>query len=177
MPFTAATQNANFILDLGGAFDLTNATIATSIYFAPLGSGNVLQYVLQFVSTAAGATSGQTCSAFVNYQGISSGYTTAFSSYSLVINTTTVPTNTVGYCAGGSTPLERNHITAVGLQISESDSAPTAATTVAWADSLTITGSSPTIAPYAFTTAANFVVQSLGSGLATASVTWQAGYP
>jgi len=190
-PYTTNGQSANYLINLGGTYDLSAATIASQLYVQTQGSAAQFQYLLQFTYTppcgggGAGGTSGgggaggcgnasMTCTAFVNWTNIGAPYTTGFSTYSLNVGTLGA---TTGYCSSGTAPLDKTKITSIGIQLNGATSGPYTTSTV-WADSLTVTGASPNIAAYSFDTSTPFAVGSIGGGLSnTATVTWQATYP
>jgi hypothetical protein len=161
---------------LGGATNLTAATISTKLYLGPLGSAANLQYML------VGTIGTKTCTAYVGYTSSFSSYTSTFANYSL--NVSTIPGigstagSTTAYCSDGTTAtFDALQITSIGYQIGAGSTAPFA-TTTAWLDSITITGSTPTVTPMTFDTTTPFTIQTYSGGpIGTATATYAATCP
>ncbi|HKO52449.1 MAG TPA: hypothetical protein VJV79_32300, partial [Polyangiaceae bacterium] len=173
VPYSVASQVGTFgALSLNGVFDLTNATIDTKIYVATQGSAAVLQYLLEWTNAAS-----VTCTAYVGYTSIPAILSSGFGTYTLMINTTSVPATTNGYCNGVETPLDRTKIKSIGIQLTGSPTA-TPATSTVWLDSITVSGANPTLAaPITFDSAAPFTVYTYNGPTPPATAVWQATCP
>ena len=169
VPFTATGQTGTYQLGLPGVTDFTTGTITISVYVQTPGSAVNLQ---AFVQTGANCYT----PAFDGYKAVS-GFTSGFAT--LTFNVGTGTTNGTGTAC----PLfNKSTVSYVGLQVVGPTSGTTFTSAVVYVDSITITGTSPTVTAYTFDTAAsvgpNQALHTTDFGGGTAqTVAWQATYP